>query len=91
MILLIFNHGLKVNSSLQHSFLCNFLIIFPQDMRNLKHIYDNHVNSDMSFEIFQQLCSKCWIEKYGFLVIDKESLKNEGRYRKTFNYYVKFD
>lgn len=70
---------------------CNFLIIFPQDMRNLKHIYDNHVNSDMSFENFQQLCAKCWMEKYGFLVIDKESLKNEGRYRKTFNYYVKFD
>lgn len=70
---------------------CNFLIIFPQDMRNLKHIYDNHVNSDMSFEKFQTLCSKCWDEKFGFLVIDKESPKNQGRYRKTFNYFVNLD
>ena len=53
---------------------CNFLIIFPQDSRNLRHIYDNHVNSDMTFDQFYQLCLECWREKYGFLVIDKESL-----------------
>lgn len=69
----------------------NFLIIFPQDISNLKHIYDNHINTDMSFENFQKLCSECWREKYGFLVIDKESPKNQGRYRKTFNYYVSFE
>lgn len=70
---------------------CNFLIIFPQDVRNLKHIYDNHVNTDMNFNEFQKLCNECWREKYGFLVIDKESLKNHGRYRKTFNYYLNCD
>ena len=69
----------------------NFLIIFPQDSKNLHHIYQNHVNSDMTFDEFCQLCFECWREKYGFLVIDKESLKNQGRYRKTFNYYVNFE
>lgn len=70
---------------------CNFLIIFPQDMQNLRHIWENHVNTDIPFNNFQQLCVECWGEKYGFLVIDKESPKNQGRYRKTFNYFVSFE
>ena len=69
---------------------CNFLIIFPQNICNLKHIYNNHVNTDMEFNEFQQLCHECWKEKYGFLVIDKESGKNMGHYRKTFDHYLKF-
>ena len=30
----------------------NFLVIFRQDQMNLKHIYDDHVNTDMPFSQF---------------------------------------
>ena len=39
---------------------CNFSTIFPQDLRNLRHIWENHVNTDMSFDNFHQLCME-WI------------------------------
>lgn len=67
----------------------NLLIVFQQDCMNLRHIYDDHVNTDYSFDEFKQICSLCWCEKYGFLVIDKDSNKNEGRYRKGFDTYIK--
>jgi hypothetical protein len=65
----------------------NFMVIFRQDEMNLKHIYKDHVNTDMSFELFKELCSQCWYEKFGFLVIDKDSDINDGRYRKGFYTY----
>jgi hypothetical protein len=63
----------------------NLLILFKQDGTNLKHVYNDHVNTDMSYEDFCELCSTCWQQKYGFLVIDKDSALNNGRYRKGFN------
>lgn len=68
----------------------NLLIVFPQDKLNLKHIYDDHVLHDMTFNEFQNLCNEIWEEKYNFLVIDKESPLNNGRYRKTFNNFLKW-
>lgn len=68
----------------------NLLVIFAQDKLNLKHIYEDHVINDMSFNEFQNLCNEIWKEKYCFLVIDKESPLNNGRYRKTFNNYLKW-
>lgn len=69
----------------------NFLIIFRQDDINLKHIYDEHVNSDMSWIDFKKLCAEIWKELYMFLLINKDcSLKN-GRYRKGFDVFVEFD
>jgi hypothetical protein len=59
----------------------NFIIVFQQDDLNLKHIFNNHVGSDFTFQEFKDLCNLCWQEKYGFLVIDKERLKNKGKYR----------
>lgn len=66
----------------------NFLCVFKQDDRNLKHIYNEHINSDMSFKQFQNVCNKCWNVKYGFLVIDKESSIRKGRYRKGFDNFI---
>lgn len=66
----------------------NLLIIFEQDLTNLKHIYNDHVGSDMKFEKFKDMCSFCWKDKFGFLVIDKESQINSGRYRKGFDCYI---
>ena len=63
----------------------NLLILFKQDGTNLKHAYNDHVNTDMSYEDFSNLCHTCWQQKYGFLVIDKDSALADGRYRRGFN------
>src|SRR5437588_1952445 len=65
----------------------NLLVIFKQDNTNLKHIYDDHVNVDMTFQQFKDLCSYCWTNKYGFVVVDKDSELRRGRYRKGFDNY----
>ena len=46
----------------------NILIVFKQDELNFKHIYSDHVESDMTFDDFY---TKCWKDKYGFLLINK--------------------
>lgn len=70
----------------------NLLILFKQDELNLKHIYSDHVNTDMLFDEFKWLCSHCWSNKYGFLVIDKDSefKRNceSARYRKGFDIFI---
>lgn len=68
----------------------NFLILFKQDDINLKHIYDEHVNTDMEFDKFRDICCLCWSDpSYGFLTLDKEKPLNDGRYRKTLDLYIK--
>lgn len=67
----------------------NLLVLFRQDEMNLKHIYDDHVNTDMSYVQFKDLCSACWnYDKYGFVVIDKDSELNHGRYRRGFDCFI---
>lgn len=66
----------------------NLLVLFKQDEMNLKHVYDDHVNTDMPYAQFKNLCSACWSDKYGFVVIDKDSDLNGGRYRKGFDCFV---
>lgn len=68
----------------------NFLILFKQDVANLRHIYNNHVNNDMTFENFCEFCMRCWHNKYGFSVIDKDSPVFDGRYRRGFNEFLKY-
>lgn len=66
----------------------NIIIMFKQDELNLKHIYKDHVGSDMSFEMFQNLCKECWRDKYGFVVINKDDEISNGRYRKGFDVFI---
>ena len=67
----------------------NFLVIFRQDEMNLKHIYNDHVNTDMTFNDFKRLCQECWnFSKYGIIVIDKDSDIGKGRYRKNFHHFL---
>lgn len=67
----------------------NLVVLFRQDEMNLKHIYDDHVNTDMTYTQFKDLCLVCWNEsKYGFVVIDKDRELNEGRYRKGFDCFI---
>lgn len=68
----------------------NVLILFKQDDINLKHVYDEHVGSDMQWSKFKTLCSKIFIESYDFLVINKDCDINEGRYRKSFDTFIVF-
>lgn len=66
----------------------NYLILFKQDDINLKHIYEEHVSTDMTFEYFKNFCNNCWGQgKYSFVVIDKDSNINNGRYRIGFDYF----
>lgn len=66
----------------------NLLVLFKQDDMNLKHIYNDHVNTDMPYTEFKNLCSACWIDKYGFIMIDKDSELDQGRYRKGFDCFA---
>lgn len=69
----------------------NFLIIFKQDDVNLKHIYEEHVSSDLQWKEFRNLCQTVWSKPYNFLLINKESALNNGRYRQNFDMFFKFD
>lgn len=66
----------------------NMLVLFKQDDLNLEHVYKDHVNTDMKFDQFKKICSLCWKDKYGFLVIVKDSEIDAGRYRKGFDHYI---
>jgi hypothetical protein len=66
----------------------NFLVIFKQDLTNLKHIYDDHVNVDMSFQEFKYICGECWKDRFEFLLIDKSYPLSSGRYRKGFDAFI---
>ena len=68
----------------------NLLIIFKQDDVNLKHIYDEHVNSDFTWEYFKKMCAEIWSDKYMFLIINKDCPINNGRYRKSFDIFIHF-
>lgn len=66
----------------------NLLVIFKQDETNLKHIYNEHVGVDMSYDKFKLVCRKAWKEKFSFLVINKDDEANNGRYRIKFDKFI---
>lgn len=68
----------------------NFIVLFKQDERNLRHIYNDHVGTDMTYEIFKKICETAWKDQYGFLVINKDSLREHGRLRMGFNSFLLF-
>lgn len=67
----------------------NLIIVFKQDERNLYHIYKDHVNTDMRFDKFKEICFKVWKQgKNNFIVIDKDRELNKGRYRSGFDIFI---
>lgn len=67
----------------------NLIVLFKQDEMNLRHIYNDHsISIDMSFNQFKEICNQCWNTKHNFVVIDKESDLNKGKYRKGFDQYI---
>jgi len=67
----------------------NFICLFPQDWKNINHIYSDHVSTDMPIEEFKKLCKTAWEQPYGFVVIDLTSKKYNGKYRSGLdNFYI---
>ena len=64
----------------------NFIILFPQDAKNLNHIYTDHCSSDMSKEEFKTFCKDVWLAgRHNFVTIDLTSHKANGKYRKNLD------
>ena len=59
----------------------NFICLFPQDLKNISHIYNDHASSDMDKEQFKNLCKTAWDKPHSFVVVDLSSDKNNGKYR----------
>ena len=68
----------------------NFICLFPQDLKKLNPIYDDHVgDNDMMKKEFRKFCRKCWKKPHGFAVIDLTSKKHAGKYREGFdNFFI---
>jgi len=49
-------------------------------------VYNDHVNTDMSYKDFSESCRNCWQQKYGFLVINKDNALTNGQ--KRFNEFA---
>jgi len=64
----------------------NLLVLFRQDMRNLRQLYDAYVAGDMSFKEFMSFIDYCWNQSdYSFAVLDLTSTADSGRYRCGFD------
>ena len=67
----------------------NFICLFPQDLKNINHIYNDHVGDDVPKEEFRKFCKKCWEKPHGLAVIDLTSKKDAGKYREGFyNFFI---
>lgn len=69
----------------------NLIVLFKQDDINLKHVYDEHVGTDMDWTQFRDMCAKVWSVPYSYLVINKDCAKNSGCYRKGFDTFIVLD
>ena len=64
----------------------NFIILFPQDAKNLLHIHDDHCDNNMSLQEFKDYCRKVWNEaNHNFVTIDLTSGKLNVKYRKNLD------
>jgi len=55
----------------------NFFCLFPQDQKNIDHIFNDHVSQNMTKEEFKKLCKTTWSKPHNFVVIDLTSPKRE--------------
>ena len=63
----------------------NYLILFRQDLVNLRQLYNEYI-TDFSFDKFRQLCNHCWRQPFGFLVIDVDG---KCKYKNKFETCLK--
>ena len=57
----------------------NFNCLFSQELKNLNHIFDDNVGSDMTKAEFRQLCKTAWENQRGFVIIDLSSKKTQRK------------
>ena len=72
----------------------NFICLFLQDRKNLNHIFEDHVGSDMTKEEFRQLCKIAWEKQQGFVIIDlssKHTTVNIEVGLMSFTYQIKLE
>jgi Poxvirus A32 protein len=69
----------------------NFIVLFRQDDLNIRHVYDDHVNPDVSFDQFKAMCRLCWEKQYDFLTVDKTREVKNGRFRLGFDRFIKLN
>ena len=63
----------------------NFILLFPQDCKNLNHIHADHCQ-DITLEEFKRFCQTVWrADKHNFVTIDLSSQKLNGKYRENFD------
>lgn len=65
----------------------NLIVLFKQDLTNMRHVFEDHIAGDMNFNTFQKMCAKAWDTAYSFLVIAKDDPLNKGRYRRNFDQF----
>ena len=64
----------------------NFIVLFPQDVKNLTHIHADHCDGDMSLKEFKSFCRQVWESgPHNFISIDLTSGKLNGKYRKNLD------
>ena len=81
------NHFMLPRQTIRGS--ANFIILFKQDLKNLNHIYNDHVSNDMTKEEFRILCKKAWKNPHGFVVVDLSIDPQNGKYRSGFDeFYI---
>jgi len=67
----------------------NFFCLFPQDQKNIDHIFNDHMSQDMTKEQFKKLCKHTWSKPHNFVVIDLTLPKNCRKYRSGFDdFYI---
>ena len=67
----------------------NFTCLFPQDLKNLNHIFEDHVGSDMTMEEFRHLCKVASEKQHEFIIIDRSSKNHNGKYKSEFGeFYI---
>ena len=73
-------HSIRENS--------NIFFIFPQDSKNLAHIYRDLCATDgIDYKTFQDFCTNVWSTRYNFVTVDLSKPCDLGKYRKNLCEY----
>lgn len=67
---------------------CNLLVLFKQDLTNLKHVFEDHLMADIEFNNLKRITDACWKNRHGVLVIDLDCTLSNGRFRYGFDKFI---
>lgn len=69
----------------------SLLVLFKQDDLNLRHVYNDHVITDIEYDAFKAICVEAWRDRHGFLVMDKDSPIERGQTQSRFRSFHSFE